>query len=310
MNIAQRIPILEIKPDPEQPRKHFDDDALARLADTIREHGQLVPAHVRRNPEGQGYIIVDGERRYRALQKLTESDPKFSELWAVVGDELTVPQRRIVQVLSNEMRLGHTPLEKITIIAELREAGIASDEIPKTLGMTPGEFRLLNKLGRAEPWLLDFGRPEVKLAVPVVDENGSAKRGTDEKPKTYTRSFPPLPLTHLDQLVTAANTLRKLDDQQAATSGRLQNYAQKIVTRLAHKALIEEWSVRHLSAHAQREIGKIRRKLEPPRPTQTEEGRAVQLKLEPIKKLPRESQIASLREAIETLGLTVDDLRP
>jgi len=63
---ALRIPLSRIQPDPEQPRKHFDELALAELARSIAEHGVLQPLIVR--SEGDLYYIVVGERRFRAAQ--------------------------------------------------------------------------------------------------------------------------------------------------------------------------------------------------------------------------------------------------
>ena len=61
------LPLREIEPDPEQPRKRFDDDALNQLADSITENGLLQPIAVR--PQGLGgYSIVAGERRWRACR--------------------------------------------------------------------------------------------------------------------------------------------------------------------------------------------------------------------------------------------------
>lgn len=60
------ITIEQIKPNPEQPRKHFDEAALQELADSIQEVGLLNPILVR--PNGSGYEVVHGERRWRACQ--------------------------------------------------------------------------------------------------------------------------------------------------------------------------------------------------------------------------------------------------
>ena len=59
------MPLREIEPDPEQPRKTFDEQALGELAASIAEHGLLQPIAVRPRPRG-GYSIVAGERRWRA----------------------------------------------------------------------------------------------------------------------------------------------------------------------------------------------------------------------------------------------------
>src|SRR5690606_42048749 len=63
----QELPIGKISPDLTQPRKHFDEEALEELAQSIRIHGILQPIIV--VPKGDGYQLVAGERRYRAAQK-------------------------------------------------------------------------------------------------------------------------------------------------------------------------------------------------------------------------------------------------
>lgn len=63
---ASTLPLREIEPDPAQPRKQFDDDALNQLADSITENGLLQPIAVRPKKLGTGYIIIAGERRWRA----------------------------------------------------------------------------------------------------------------------------------------------------------------------------------------------------------------------------------------------------
>ena len=59
------IPAAEIRPNPQQPRQHFDEVALAALADSIREVGILQPVLVRA-AEGGGFELIAGERRWRA----------------------------------------------------------------------------------------------------------------------------------------------------------------------------------------------------------------------------------------------------
>jgi ParB/RepB/Spo0J family partition protein len=60
---AKMLAVSRVKPNPEQPRKHFDPEAMEELAASIRERGILQPLVVR--PGGDGYLIVMGERRYR-----------------------------------------------------------------------------------------------------------------------------------------------------------------------------------------------------------------------------------------------------
>ena len=58
-------PIAKVEPRAEQPRSHFDDDALQELADSISQYGLIQPITVRRR-EGGFYQIIAGERRWRA----------------------------------------------------------------------------------------------------------------------------------------------------------------------------------------------------------------------------------------------------
>ena len=63
----ETLPLREIEPDPDQPRKTFEQEALGELAASIAEHGLLQPIAVR--PRGlNGYTIVAGERRWRACR--------------------------------------------------------------------------------------------------------------------------------------------------------------------------------------------------------------------------------------------------
>jgi len=61
------IPVYAITPNPDQPRKHFDRQALTDLTTSVRERGVLQPIIVRRTEDGDAFILVAGERRWRAL---------------------------------------------------------------------------------------------------------------------------------------------------------------------------------------------------------------------------------------------------
>lgn len=66
---VQHVPVGAIRPLPGQPRRHFDEAAIAELADSIALRGLLQPIIVRRSPDGDGYQLVAGERRWRAAQR-------------------------------------------------------------------------------------------------------------------------------------------------------------------------------------------------------------------------------------------------
>ena len=64
---VQSLPVSSIEPHPGQPRRHFDEEALDELAESIRTRGVIQPIVVR--PNGHRYQIVAGERRWRAAQR-------------------------------------------------------------------------------------------------------------------------------------------------------------------------------------------------------------------------------------------------
>lgn len=68
MSRMAEIDITEIVPNPTQPRTQFDEEALDELADSIRQLGVIQPITVRRNDQGK-YILISGERRWRAAQR-------------------------------------------------------------------------------------------------------------------------------------------------------------------------------------------------------------------------------------------------
>jgi ParB family chromosome partitioning protein len=70
----QRVAIEDIYPSPEQPRKRFAEEELLELSQSITAHGIIQPLIVRKKPDGTGFFLIAGERRWRASQKagLTE----------------------------------------------------------------------------------------------------------------------------------------------------------------------------------------------------------------------------------------------
>ena len=70
---VQHVGVGSIRPLPGQPRRHFDENAIAELADSIGLRGLLQPIIVRRSPDGDGYQLVAGERRSRSSADLPPS---------------------------------------------------------------------------------------------------------------------------------------------------------------------------------------------------------------------------------------------
>lgn len=91
---AKLIAIERIVPDPNQPRRTFDPERLEELADSIRQQGILQPIVVRYEESGDRYVIVHGERRWRAAKQAgTASIPALVRDIPADRDDDFVPPR-------------------------------------------------------------------------------------------------------------------------------------------------------------------------------------------------------------------------
>jgi len=100
LRTAVTIEINRIQPDPNQPRVEFDAESLTQLAKSLKSHGQLQPISVRWSRDDGRYIIVTGERRWRAAQQAG-----FSTIQAIMidGDRTIDPERAAEQVLELQL---------------------------------------------------------------------------------------------------------------------------------------------------------------------------------------------------------------
>jgi ParB family chromosome partitioning protein len=101
---VREIEIARIRPNPEQPRIQFDEAALDELADSIRQRGVLQPILLR--PKGEEYMIIAGERRWRAAQRA-----RLHSIPAIVReiDESTTAELALIE---NIQRQDLNPLEE------------------------------------------------------------------------------------------------------------------------------------------------------------------------------------------------------
>ena len=122
------IPTAEIRPNPQQPRQHFDEEALAALADSIREVGILQPVLVRAG-EGGGYELIAGERRWRAARRVgLQTVPAMVR----VADDATMLQHAIVENIQREQL---NPLEEAAAYQQLIEDfSLTHDEVAARVG--------------------------------------------------------------------------------------------------------------------------------------------------------------------------------
>ncbi len=126
-NVHSELPISQIRPNPYQPRKEFDENGLKELANSIKENGVFQPILVRKSLSG--YELVAGERRLRA-SKLAGKN----EIPAIIVD-FDDRQMMEISLLENIQRKDLTPIEEAGAYKQLiTKLGYTQDELAKRLG--------------------------------------------------------------------------------------------------------------------------------------------------------------------------------
>lgn len=124
----QKLLISNIQPNPDQPRKHFDEQSISELADSIKQYGVLQPIIVSPFKKG-GYQIIAGERRWRAAEKAG-----LAEISAIVREKEQLEQLEIA-LIENVQRVDLSPLEQAASIEYLHEQfNISYQHIAQKLG--------------------------------------------------------------------------------------------------------------------------------------------------------------------------------
>ena len=132
----RQIKISQVFPDPDQPRRNFDQEALDRLAISIGEHGVLQPIVV--IPRGDKYMIVAGERRWRAAN-IAKLD-KIPALVRTLSDQ----HKLELSLIENIQRSDLNPIETATAYLKLRDQfNLSLDVIAKRMSTVSNKMRLL-----------------------------------------------------------------------------------------------------------------------------------------------------------------------
>ena len=167
----ETLPLREIEPDPGQPRKTFDDETLAELSASIAEHGLLQPIAVRPKPSG-GYLIVAGERRWRAsrMAGLTEVP--------VIVKDVTDEQAMELALVENLQREDLDPVEEAAGIRELMtRCDLTQEQAARKLGKSrsalANSLRLLSLpetvLELLKSGFITIGHAKVILGLPTPE---------------------------------------------------------------------------------------------------------------------------------------------
>ncbi len=140
----QRVPVSQIRPNPNQPRQIFDQEAQEALMESIRHLGVLQPVVVRF--QDSGYVLIAGERRWRAAQ-----EAGLTEIPALIRD--TDEQGTITEALvENLLRQDLNPLEEAAAFHQLEEEfGMTHAEIGSQVGRSRAAVTNALRLLRLSP---------------------------------------------------------------------------------------------------------------------------------------------------------------
>lgn len=120
----------QVTADPDQPRRHFDEEALAELTESVREHGVIQPIIVIR--KGEGYQIVAGERRFRAA-----TQAGLKTIPAIIRS-LTDQNKLELSLIENLQRRDLNVIETATAYAKLREQfNLSNEQIGERVHKSP-----------------------------------------------------------------------------------------------------------------------------------------------------------------------------
>lgn len=136
------IELTKLRPNPDQPRKVFNDETIKELAASIEQHGLIQPISVVSNPDGQdSFTIVAGERRYRAHQHLGR--PTITAI-------ITKGNSDEIALIENIQREDLSPIDQAEALAGMMERhGYKQEELAKIVGKsrpTVTELLSLNSL--------------------------------------------------------------------------------------------------------------------------------------------------------------------
>jgi len=185
---VRTLPVASLRPNRFQPRTRFDEEAIAELTESVRTQGIIQPLVV--TPEGEGWTIIAGERRWRAAQRAG-----LEEVPVVVREVADARELLELALVENLQRSDLNPLEEAEAYAALQEKfGLSQEEVAARVGKArttvtnslrllrlPEEVRELlrdGKLtaGQARPLLALPGEEEqIRLAARAVREGLSAR---------------------------------------------------------------------------------------------------------------------------------------
>jgi len=182
-NEIREIPLEQIEPNKEQIRKEFNPDELAVLAESIKRQGLKVPIHVATGREGK-YKIVDGERRWRALNMLAEKGEQIATIRAMYADG----DSQLIGILGNIARSSYNPMETadaLALVKKLLGESVKDDEVAKHVGRSRTIVVEYNSLLKLPKKIQEKARNDSCVPFNKLKSLAASKMGADEKVVVY-----------------------------------------------------------------------------------------------------------------------------
>jgi len=143
---TRMVPVAFLKPNPLQPRRHFDEEELAGLAESISEKGVLQPILVRPSGRHDSYEIIAGERRWRAAQRAKLHDVP------VVIRELSDSESLEIAIIENVQRSNLNPIEEAAGYQELiNRFSYTQEQLARVIGKSRSHIANLLRLLTLSP---------------------------------------------------------------------------------------------------------------------------------------------------------------
>ncbi len=179
------VDISKIKPNPNQPRKNFDEEALNDLAASIKVHGIIQPIVVNKERDGS-YLIIAGERRWRAANKCGLAKVP------VIIKNYTEKQVKEISIIENLQREDLNPIEAARAIKELMEEyGLTQEVVSERIGKSRSNIANTLRLLTLYPDVIkmvedgDLSAGHARCLVVIEDKNDQIKIAQAAKSKKW-----------------------------------------------------------------------------------------------------------------------------
>lgn len=173
------VPVSSIEPNPFQPRKNFNKEAVKEMAQSIEEHGIVQPLILRKTEEKDFYQIVAGERRWRGAK-----EAGLEEVPAIIRD-YSDQEMMEVALIENIQREDLNPIEEANAFQRLiQEFGLTQEDLSTSIGKSrsaiANTIRLLNLPEVVQEYVsrgtFSMGHARALLSLPLEDQEEAANQ--------------------------------------------------------------------------------------------------------------------------------------